>query len=304
MSTSATVGSRGSRRSLIVVRVGLVLCVVVALAGCSWFGVRIDVTGVDARWVEVPGPGDRRALVVTASDGPEKSSAEAKARPIVVVIHGLGQDAVEMATFGGWSEAARDHGLVVAYADGVEHSFNAGRCCGVAAATQVDDVGYLDRLVPAVAASVGADATNVHMLGFSNGGMMVYKYLCDGTVRLRGAASLAGTNVAGCSPQRPTPFLQVTGSADSVVPPDDAPSIRDDLGPLVSAADAVAAVADSFSCQRPRTTRLGPVTSTVWQPCADGVSVRYDLIDGLVHNYPIWEGYDGTVVMLQLWGIG
>jgi len=282
----------------------VVMVCVAALGGCSWFGVRIDVTGVDARWVDVPGPGDRRALVVTASDGPDRDSAEAAARPLVVVIHGLGQDAVEMATFGGWSEAARDHGLVVAYAEGVDHSFNAGRCCGVAAATQVDDVGYLDRLVPAVAASVGADATNVEMLGFSNGGMMVYRYLCEGSVRLRGAASLAGTNVAGCTPERPTPFLQVTGSADSVVPPGDAPSIRDDLGPLPPASLAVADVADAYACEREKQTRLGPVTSTVWEPCADGVSVRYDLIDGLVHNYPIWEGYDGTSVMLMLWGLG
>lgn len=273
------------------------------LPGCS-DQVAIDVEGVDARWVQVPGPGDREALVVTASEdaGPSHRAARAR-RPLFVVLHGAGQDAELMTTFGGWSVAARDQHAVTAFAQGVGKSFNAGTCCGPASARDVDDVGYLDRLITTVSRQVGADPTRVYMIGFSNGAMMTYRYLCEGATHLLGAASLAGTNAAGCTPTRPTTFLQVSGTKDDIVPIGDNPaSAVATLGPLEPADRAVAHVADAFRCPRPSRSTLGPVSMTTWSPCADGVTVRFDVIAGLVHMYPFVGGYSATSQALAMWG--
>jgi polyhydroxybutyrate depolymerase len=235
-------------------------------AGCS-DQVDVGVDGVDARWIDVPGTDGRQALLVTDDSKTERSSA---GRPLIVVLHGLGQDAEHMAGIGGWPALARDKRAVVAFGEGSENSWNAGTCCGQAAASKVDDVAYLDSLIDEVVRRTGADRSAVYMAGFSNGGMMTYRYLCEGGVALRGAASLAGTDVDGCTPSRPTNFLQISGSADTVVPVDNTASVAADLGPLVPVGAAVMGVAAGFDCPDPVTTRATPVTkmtstrSRVW----------------------------------------
>jgi polyhydroxybutyrate depolymerase len=273
--------------------------------------VDVGVDGVDARWIDVRGPGDRRALLVTDEDVPDEDegdgagtdAASVPAPAVIVVLHGLGQDAEHMAAIGGWTQLARDQGTVIVFADGWEHSWDAGTCCGEASARKVDDVAYLDRLIDDVVERTGADPDAVHMVGFSNGGMMTYRYLCEGTVRLRGAASIAGTDVDGCTPTRPTTFIQISGAADTIVPLYDTPSAAPELGPLEPVSTSVRGVAAAFGCPTPRLGRSGPVTTTSWTPCAEGVTVRFDVVAGMPHAYPIVDGYQGTDQILQLWGL-
>ncbi|UDY35428.1 alpha/beta hydrolase family esterase [Dermatobacter hominis] len=276
-----------------------------ALAAACSSSVDIGVEGVDARWIDVKGPGDRQALLVTAEavadDGDDTPEP---APPLVVVLHGLGQDAEHMATIGGWAQLARDRGTVVVFGEGSEHSWDAGTCCGEAAAREVDDVAYLDRLIDQVVDSTGADRDAVRMVGFSNGGMMTYRYLCEGEVRLAAAASIAGTDVDGCTPTRPTTFIQISGSADTIVPLYDTPSAAPELGPLEPVSESIRGVANAFGCPTPRLGRTGPVTTTLWAPCAEGVTVRFDVVAGMPHAYPIVDGYQGTDQILQLWGLG
>ncbi|MBS1837470.1 MAG: hypothetical protein JST64_07205 [Actinobacteria bacterium] len=294
---------RSATRALRSVVALTVLGVVSVLPACS-DQVAIDVQGVDARWVHIPGPGDREALVVTSSEDEATSSAGALAqRPLFVVLHGAGQDAQLMTTFGGWSDVARDQHAVTAFAQGVDKSFNAGTCCGTASVRKIDDVAYLDRLIATVSKEVGADPARVYMVGFSNGAMMTYRYLCEGSVHLLGAASLAGTNVSGCTPTRPTPFLQVSGTKDDIVPIGDTPSVAvAQLGPLEPGDRAVRQVAEAFSCPPSRRTVLGAVTVTTWSPCAQGVTVRFDVVAGLVHMYPFDGSYSATQQALAMWG--
>lgn len=279
----------------------LVLVGSLLLPSCSNSQVSIGVDGVDATWMSIPGPGQRQALVVTASDAPRTGRRN---RPLFVVLHGAGQNAEEMTTYGGWAVAARDHNAVAAFAQGIGDTFNAGTCCGTSAARGVDDVGYLDRLITTVAAKVGADPSKVYMVGFSNGAMMTYRYLCEGATRLLGAVSLAGTNVSGCTPGRPTPFLQVSGTRDNIVPIGNTPSVAvAQLGPLVPVRRSVEEVAGAFSCPAPHRNVDGSVTTTIWSPCAEGVTVRYDVLDGLPHMYPFQSGYSATNQALAMWGL-
>lgn len=210
-----------------------------------------------------------------------------------------------MTTYGGWAAAARDQHAVAAFAEGLDHSFNAGTCCGTSALRQVDDVGYLDRLITTVTTRIGADPSKVYMVGFSNGAMMVYRYLCEGATKLQGAASLAGTNVAGCTPTRPTTFLQVSGTRDDIVPIGDTPSVAvAKLGPLVPVDDSVRRITQAWSCPASRRTTADSVITRTWSPCAGGVTVRFDVVIGLVHMYPFNGTYSATGQALGMWGFG
>ncbi|HNI36308.1 MAG TPA: hypothetical protein PLV93_12970, partial [Microthrixaceae bacterium] len=136
------------------------------------------------------------------------------------------------------------------------------------------------------------------------GGMMVYRYLCEGATRLRGAASIAGTNVEGCTPTRPTDFIQISGTDDDVVPlgPTQSPASVAALGRVPPVRTSVERLAEAYSCPPPETSRAEPLTSTRWAPCADGTTVRLDEVAGLVHTYPIVPGYQGTDQIMAVWG--
>lgn len=269
-------------------------------ASCSG-QVDLGIDGIDARWIDIAGPDDRRALLVTPARDAENVPRVADP-PLVVVLHGLGQDAEHMAGVGGWPTLAADRGAVVAFADGWSNSWNAGTCCGEAMTAGVDDVAYLDTLIDQVATRTRADRDDVYMVGFSNGAMMTYRYLCQGAVRLRGAASIAGTDVDGCTPDRPASVIQITGSTDEIVPLNSSVSAMASLGMLVPASTAIRQVAVAFGCPAPQAERSGPATSTVWMPCLEGVAVRLDVIVGLTHTYPIVDGYQGTDEILEFWG--
>jgi polyhydroxybutyrate depolymerase len=280
--------------------VALVVALAAVAAACS-SDVDLGVEAVDARWIDVPGEDDRRALLVT----PEHlgGGTTRDAAPLVVILHGLGQSAEHMAGIGGWVSFARTHEAVVVFGEGWEHSWNAGTCCGEASKDDVDDVGYLNRLIDEVVEETGADRDSVHMVGFSNGGMMTYRYLCEGDVRLKGAASIAGTNVDDCTPTRPTTFLQISGTADTIVPVDDEPSVDAELGPLEPVSEAIRGVARAFGCPAPKVSRTDPVTTTLWTPCDEGVTVRFDLVTGMLHEYPVLDDYQGTDQIVALWGL-
>ena len=279
----------------------LAIGIVAALAVACSDQVDVGVEGVDARWIDVEGSDARRALLVTPAVDGERAPMGADP-PLVVVLHGLGQDAEHMAGIGGWPNLAADRGAVVAFADGWKNSWNAGTCCGDAMTDGVDDVAYLDALIDTVAKRTRSDRGDVYMVGFSNGAMMTYRYLCEGSVRLRGAASIAGTDVDGCTPDRPTDVIQITGSDDEIVPLNSSTSAMASLGTLVPASRAIEQVATACACPAQRTEQSGPARSTRWDPCAEGVAVRLDVIAGLTHTYPSVDGYDGTSEILEFWG--
>lgn len=69
-------------------------------------------------------------------------------------------------------------GATVVYPSGLGHrsSWNAGGCCGSAARSAIDDVGFLARTITRLHAE-GAD--RVFLVGYSNGGMLAYRFACE-----------------------------------------------------------------------------------------------------------------------------
>lgn len=297
-----TTSPRSSRRPALLAVVLVSAMIAAASVSCS-SSVDVGVDGVTARWVDVGGPHQRRALLVTP-DRALSATAVARRPPLIVVLHGLGQDPEQMLPFGNWPQVSKELGAVVVFGDGWNDSWNAGTCCGDAASTGVDDVAYLNRTILVAIDETDADPDSVYMVGFSNGAMMTYRYLCEGGIRLRGAASVAGTNASGCSPTRPTNFIQISGTADTTVPIRGASSAVATLGELVPVTDAVAGVATAFSCPTPDVQRSAQVISRSWSPCADGVSVRFDQVVDFGHFYPMVDGYPATLRILSEWGLG
>ena len=215
--------------------------------------------------------------------------------PVVFFLHGLGGTSEIM-----FDEAANGftpatHRVIAVFPQGVWRSWNAGQCCRPSTTLGIDDVAFLHALVTDMKRRPQVDPTKVFMTGFSNGGMMVYRYLCDHADEVAGAMSVAGINISGCEPNAPVPFLQMSGTKDIVVPYyGDNSALGRLFGPwsIPTAQGSIEAVSDAMGCD-PRST-AGPsstfkqfvVTSREWTSCPSGGRVRFVTYGEQGHWWP------------------
>jgi predicted esterase len=207
---------------------------------------------------------ERRARVYVPRSARESA-------PLLVSLHGLGFSLRQAEAQQRWSTLAYQQELVVVWGAGHRGSWNAGPCCG-AAAGQVDDLAYLDRLLQVTGALQGIDRRRVHLAGYSNGAMLAYRYACGRPGRIAGVLAVAGTHTAPCTPTRATAILSVHGAQDPTVPLAGTRYSRELRSPLPPVADA------------PR----------MW--ARTGAGVRRVVLPSYAHGWPTRHdgGYDAT----------
>lgn len=174
--------------------------------------------GDHSRTVEVDGE-QRRYLVHVP---PRYDSAVAT--PVVLAFHGGGANAENMATFSGLSDTADEAGFIAVYPAGSGRfqrmlTFNAGNCCGHAAAAHVDDVAFTRALLDDLAEVVNVDRRRVFATGMSNGAMMCYRLASELSDRVAAIAPVGGPmGMQECKPGRPVPVMHFHGDADEFAP--------------------------------------------------------------------------------------
>ena len=144
--------------------------------------------------------------------------------PVVLAFHGGGANAANMAAFSGLDGKADEAGFIVVYPDGTGRlpralTFNAGDCCGHAAATDVDDVAFTRALLDDLETVANVDTRRVFATGMSNGAMMAYRVGAELSDRIAAIAPVAGPmGIDGCHPTRPVPVIHFHGDADEFAP--------------------------------------------------------------------------------------
>jgi polyhydroxybutyrate depolymerase len=148
--------------------------------------------------IAVPHDGRQRTALVHV---PDKVAAESKPVPVVLNLHGGGGSARAHRDYVRMDALADREGFVVVYPNGTGRledrllTWNAGLCCGYAAAEGVDDVGFMRVLLGAVAARVPIDTARVYATGLSNGAMMSYRLAAQLCERITAIAPVAGSMV-------------------------------------------------------------------------------------------------------------
>ncbi len=139
--------------------------------------------------------------------------------PLVIALHSLHYDSANAETVFGLDQLADRDGFVVAYPNGVGGSWNAGTCCGSAAAQDLDDVAYVRAVISHLEQHYPIDRRRVVLIGLSNGGMLAYRYACQYPDEIAGIGVVAGSlQVAGCQPKTPVTVVSVHGFTDGLVP--------------------------------------------------------------------------------------
>jgi polyhydroxybutyrate depolymerase len=224
--------------------------------------------------------------------------------PLIFVLHGFTETAVAERSIGFWDAAVVKDRFIAAFPQGDFNSWNAGGCCALAKAGNIDDMGYLQALVTQAKQRPDVDPARIFMVGESNGGMMTYRFLCQHADELAGAASVEGTSVAGCEPNAPIRLLHVHGRDDTTVPYDGGQSLISwVLGvSFASVPYSVQQVATAEGCGSPSTQTAGKVTTQTWTGCGAGGPVQLVSVDGWGHSWPT-GAYDTTTELLRFFGL-
>jgi polyhydroxybutyrate depolymerase len=264
------------------VRLTALLGVLLVLSGCS--GGHRD---------ETPLPGDS-SVHTMAFGGLDRTYRLHKppgltaAAPLVVMLHGATGTGEQAEKSYGWDQLADSAHFVVAYPEGVGHTWNGHGCCGKAMRENVDDVGFITAMVRQISADLPIDKSRVYAAGISNGGIMSYTLACN-TGIFAAIGPDSATMLDACTAPHPTSVIHIHGTADKVVPYNGGQGWSTVNGPSIADLNAFWRKADQ--CGPPDVTTNAPLTTST-AACADKRSVELITIDGGRHQWP-----GGTTVL-------
>jgi len=143
-------------------------------------------------------------------------AATGKALPVVLNFHGGGGNAANQKWYSRMDEAADRDGYVAVYPNGTGVfadrllTWNAGTCCGRAAAQRVDDVGFVIALLEDLGKRMPYDRARVYATGLSNGSMMAYRLAAEAPHRVAAVAGVAGAmTLSRFAPSLPVPVMHI-----------------------------------------------------------------------------------------------
>jgi polyhydroxybutyrate depolymerase len=121
-----------------------------------------------------------------------------KPLPAVLNFHGGGAHARVQQQYSRMDQTADREGFIAVYPNGSGGiggrllTWNAGACCGFAAASRVDDVGFVIAVIDDLAGRVPLDLERIYATGLSNGSMMAYRLAAEAAHRIAAVAGVAG----------------------------------------------------------------------------------------------------------------
>jgi len=207
--------------------------------------------------------------------------------PLVIVLHGgFGSGKMAENSYH-WDELADRQGFIVVYPDGMRHSWNAGGiCCGPALRDNVDDVGFITRLIHAVSGAENIDSRRVYLTGISNGAALAYRYACEGTFPVAAIGPVAGSFSFPCSLPHPVSVIAIHGLDDRHVPFAGGQGTKGvTKGSWMSVPQTLDLFRSVDRCQPPTMVKEGPV-QTAASKCMEGRDVVLITIEGAGHQWP------------------
>jgi len=241
----------------------------------------------------VTSDGDERSFRVYVPPGANAT----KPMPLVLMFHGGGGSGRQLQKHSSRMDAIadREH-FVTVYPDGTGllKTWNAGGCCGGATRKDVDDVAFVSTLLDRLETKLCVDRRRVFAAGMSNGGLFSHRLACDLSERIKGIASVAGTDMTtSCHPTKRVAVLQIHGRSDKHVPWQGGHGCGLAGVSFTSVPDTMTQWRTRNGCSK--TTKAWP--SEDWQRggdgscerfegCADRASVTLCTIDGGGHYWP------------------
>lgn len=209
--------------------------------------------------------------------------------PAIVFLHGITADIGGEEIRDGLLPMVMAGRVVLAYPVGYRESWNAGRCCGDAEVSDIDDVAFVTAVGRRIAADREVDPARVSLAGYSNGGKMAYRVACErpgafATVTV--VLALPMTPCASSGP--PVSLLQVAVRDDPELPyaPGDGPFQADGVV-LTPVTKVVAFWRGRDGCAQAAPPRVtGRLAVERWSGCHPGSRVELATYASGGHYWP------------------
>jgi polyhydroxybutyrate depolymerase len=142
--------------------------------------------------------------------------------PVVIVLHGIGDNANNMSNVG-FNQIADTARFIPVYLQGETNgwgqtSWNNGTALG----STEDDVFFISEVIDRLEDSIDVDLSRVYMTGFSMGSIMTYTCISEMSDRIAAIACFSGTmssqEIASTGYEYPVPAIHFHGTADGTVP--------------------------------------------------------------------------------------
>lgn len=228
--------------------------------------------------------------------------SQATPAPLLVVMHGGGgnmDSLADDAAYGLISKSERE-GFVAVFPNGYATqanpraaSWNAGTCCGLAREQNVDDVGFIGKVVMNVFGQLSVDRQRIYATGMAQGGMMAYRLACEMPEVFRAVAAVAAIDsTRSCSPRTPVSVLHIHASDDKQVPfngaaradPSDAPRTAD--SPSVPGTVSKWARLNGCAAAPTRTLEMGGAYCEAYSYCRSQAEVQLCVTQSGGHSWP------------------
>ncbi|MFT4303021.1 MAG: alpha/beta hydrolase family esterase [Candidatus Woesearchaeota archaeon] len=150
-----------------------------------------------------------------------KNFEESKQYPLVFVFHGGGGKPENAKRMTGMSQLADKENFIVVYPSGTTNrtmsflTWNAGDCCGFATLSNIDDIGFIKKIINNTKNNLNIDSNKIFATGFSNGAMMSYKIACELPDIFKAVGTVSGTLAyEECNPKESINIIHFHGDAD------------------------------------------------------------------------------------------
>jgi polyhydroxybutyrate depolymerase len=196
-----------------------------------------------------------------------------------------------------------------------QYGWNAGVCCALPATKKINDVGFLVRVISAVAHRTPVNLRRVYITGISSGGMMANAMGAEAADHFAALSSVEGpVEIPTIHPARVVPVMEFASESDPIVPFNGTPNKNPKL--VLSALDGINQWVKNDGCSttpHDAPTIVGAAgsisagltaTLVTYNQCKDGAKVELWRLTGSGH---VWPGSSLNTGPMNTWilqGVG
>jgi len=224
-----------------------------------------------------------------------------EALPLVVAMHGGFGSGANLENQSQLSVKADEEHFIVVYPEGVAgplniRTWNAGDCCGYAAANDIDDVGFINTLIDSLIAQYAIDTMQIYATGMSNGAFMSYRLACELSNKIAAIAPVSGSMaLSECLPSQAVPIIHFHSYLDSNVPHNGGhgDGVSNHYNPPLDSVLTVWSAINGCNIVQDTLVNDSIYTHIIWDNCECNASIEYYITQDGGHS---WPGGNATII--------